>query len=126
MQSQGRRGLQCGKSCLFKIVSFERNRFDVSHILKKKKDKCSLMYDNAQVTYTGHTVLQTLVRARFSPKFTTGQRYFIDKVLGSEQFIDKVWDQTVHDQNICTAHRAGTYILGAPQAGWSSTIFLPG
>jgi len=27
------------------------------------------------VTYTGHTVLQTLVRARFSPKFTTGQRY---------------------------------------------------
>jgi len=31
--------------------------------------------DSSVVTYTGHTVLQTLVRARFSPKFTTGQRY---------------------------------------------------
>jgi len=31
--------------------------------------------DSSVMTYTGHTVLQTLVRARFSPQFTTGQRY---------------------------------------------------
>jgi len=31
--------------------------------------------DTSVMTYTGHTVLQTLIRARFSPKFTTGQKY---------------------------------------------------
>eukprot|EP00163_Fabomonas_tropica_P027962 TRINITY_DN5547_c0_g1_i2.p1 TRINITY_DN5547_c0_g1~~TRINITY_DN5547_c0_g1_i2.p1 ORF type:complete len:316 (-),score=25.49 TRINITY_DN5547_c0_g1_i2:105-1052(-) len=36
---------------------------------KKLDDDCSLM------TYRGHSVVQTLIRARFSPMHTTGQRY---------------------------------------------------
>jgi len=39
-------------------------------LTKKKVDG-----DSSVMTYTGHTVLQTLIRCHFSPKFTTGQRY---------------------------------------------------
>ena len=31
--------------------------------------------DSSVMTYRGHCVLHTLVRCRFSPAFTTGQRY---------------------------------------------------
>eukprot|EP00092_Neocalanus_flemingeri_P036301 GFUD01039523.1.p1 GENE.GFUD01039523.1~~GFUD01039523.1.p1 ORF type:complete len:551 (+),score=151.78 GFUD01039523.1:103-1755(+) len=31
--------------------------------------------DTSVMTYTGHTVLQTLIRCHFSPQFSTGQRY---------------------------------------------------
>jgi len=31
--------------------------------------------DSSLMTYRGHTVLNTLIRSRFSPQFTTGQRY---------------------------------------------------
>lgn len=31
--------------------------------------------DSSLMTYRGHTVLSTLIRARFSPEFTTGQRF---------------------------------------------------
>merc|ERR1719431_719154 len=31
--------------------------------------------DTSVMTYTGHTVLQTLIRCHFSPEFSTGQRY---------------------------------------------------
>ena len=31
--------------------------------------------DTSLMTYMGHSVLQTLIRCRFSPSFSTGQRY---------------------------------------------------
>ena len=31
--------------------------------------------DTSLMTYRGHSVLHTLIRCRFSPEFTTGQRY---------------------------------------------------
>jgi len=31
--------------------------------------------DSSVMTYTGHTVLQTLIRCHFSPQFSTGQKY---------------------------------------------------
>ena len=31
--------------------------------------------DTSVMTYRGHSVLHTLIRCRFSPEFTTGQRY---------------------------------------------------
>ena len=31
--------------------------------------------DSSVMTYTGHTILQTLIRCHFSPKFSTGQKY---------------------------------------------------
>lgn len=31
--------------------------------------------DTSVMTYRGHGVLHTLVRSRFSPEFTTGQRF---------------------------------------------------
>jgi len=43
--------------------------------------------DSSVVTYTGHSVLQTLVRARFSPSFTTGQRYIYTGCAGGRVVI---------------------------------------
>ncbi|KAI5701059.1 hypothetical protein M8J76_006202 [Diaphorina citri] len=37
--------------------------------------KSLLEGDTSVMTYRGHTVLQTLIRCRFSPAFSTGQRY---------------------------------------------------
>lgn len=39
------------------------------------KSKKTLPGDISLMTYRGHCVLNTLVRCRFSPAFTTGQRY---------------------------------------------------
>jgi hypothetical protein len=38
-------------------------------------DQYRLDGDSSLMTYSGHQVLQTLIRARFSPLHTTGQRY---------------------------------------------------
>eukprot|EP00090_Calanus_glacialis_P045668 TRINITY_DN863_c0_g1_i4.p1 TRINITY_DN863_c0_g1~~TRINITY_DN863_c0_g1_i4.p1 ORF type:complete len:527 (-),score=158.04 TRINITY_DN863_c0_g1_i4:73-1653(-) len=37
--------------------------------------KAKVEGDSSVMTYTGHTVLQTLIRCHFSPQFSTGQRY---------------------------------------------------
>jgi len=37
--------------------------------------KAKVEGDTSVMTYTGHTVLQTLIRCHFSPEFSTGQRY---------------------------------------------------
>ena len=37
--------------------------------------KKKLVGDTSLMTYRGHSILHTLVRCRFSPEFTTGQRY---------------------------------------------------
>lgn len=42
---------------------------------KKLKCKSPLPEDTSVMTYRGHAVLQTLIRAKFSPTRTTGQRY---------------------------------------------------
>ncbi|XP_018910864.2 DDB1- and CUL4-associated factor 11 isoform X2 [Bemisia tabaci] len=39
------------------------------------KNVKSLEGDSSVMTYRGHSVLQTLIRCRFSPAFSTGQRY---------------------------------------------------
>ncbi|KAJ8311310.1 hypothetical protein KUTeg_011138 [Tegillarca granosa] len=42
-----------------------------SYVTKMKK----LPGDSSLMTYIGHSIRHTLIRARFSPEFTTGQRY---------------------------------------------------
>ncbi|XP_041455361.1 DDB1- and CUL4-associated factor 11-like [Lytechinus variegatus] len=42
---------------------------------KKSKRKRGVKGDTSLMTYRGHGVLHTLLRCRFSPKFSTGQRY---------------------------------------------------
>lgn len=42
-------------------------------LLALKKHK--LMGDTSVMTYRGHGVLHTLIRCRFSPEFSTGQRF---------------------------------------------------
>lgn len=45
--------------------------FVFSSALKKHK----LTGDTSVMTYRGHGVLHTLIRCRFSPEFSTGQRF---------------------------------------------------
>jgi len=42
---------------------------------KRVFNKDKLEGDSSIMTYTGHTVLQTLIRCHFSPQFSTGQRF---------------------------------------------------
>lgn len=49
--------------------------FDYRHGLYKKPRYMKHPNDRSVVTFTGHTVLQTLIRCHFSPEATTGQRY---------------------------------------------------
>ncbi|XP_014291009.1 DDB1- and CUL4-associated factor 11 isoform X1 [Halyomorpha halys] len=39
--------------------------------------KTNIKGDTSIATYRGHSVLQTLIRCHFSPKFSTGQRYIV-------------------------------------------------
>ena len=41
----------------------------------KKRKSLSIQGDSSIFTYTGHRVLNTLIRARFSPRFSTGNKY---------------------------------------------------
>lgn len=45
------------------------------NVPKSMLNKTQLEGDTSVMTYRGHTVLQTLIRCRFSPAFSTGQRY---------------------------------------------------
>ena len=49
--------------------------FDYRRGLYRKARYAKHPHDCSVVTYTGHTVLQTLIRCHFSPEATTGQRY---------------------------------------------------
>lgn len=49
--------------------------FDYRRGLYRKPRYAKHPHDCSVVTYTGHTVLQTLIRCHFSPEATTGQRY---------------------------------------------------
>ncbi len=47
----------------------------VPHYLTRRERRPRIEHDSSVMTYRGHTVLQTLIRCRFSPVHTTGQRY---------------------------------------------------
>jgi WD repeat-containing protein 23 len=46
-------------------------------------------HDSSLMTYRGHTVQHTLIRAYFSPAHTTGQRYIY---AGSADGVVHMWD----------------------------------
>jgi hypothetical protein len=57
---------------------------NVSFFLFQSSKRIKLAGDTSIMTYTGHSVLQTLVRCRFSPAYSTGIRtctYFITLLL---------------------------------------------
>lgn len=49
--------------------------FDYRYGLYSKPRYFKHPHDRSVMTYTGHTVLQTLIRCHFSPMHTTGQKY---------------------------------------------------
>lgn len=51
------------------------NNFNEKIFFKVKKGLSALKGDKCVMTYRGHQVLNTLMRCRFSPSRTTGQRY---------------------------------------------------
>jgi hypothetical protein len=53
-------------------------------------------HDASVMTYRGHTVLQTLVRAYFSPAETTGQRYIVSGSADGAVFIFDVLTGDIH------------------------------
>lgn len=46
-----------------------------SHVFTVYSDSIKLADDTSIMTYRGHRVKKTLIRAKFSPMETTGQRY---------------------------------------------------
>jgi WD repeat-containing protein 23 len=54
--------------------------------------------DHSLMTYRGHAVLQTLIRAYFSPAHTTGQRYIY---AGNADGDILVWD-VVSGKQVCS------------------------
>jgi WD repeat-containing protein 23 len=56
-------------------VAAHRWDYRWQHVPKKLTNLKKLVGDTSLMTYAGHCVLQTLIRSRFSPAFTTGQRY---------------------------------------------------
>lgn len=59
-------------SILFSIIVIFLNIFNL--ILSVARIQ-TLVGDASVMTYQGHSVLHTLIRSKFSPAFTTGQRY---------------------------------------------------
>lgn len=49
--------------------------FDYRYGLYRKPRYAKHPHDRSLMTYTGHTVLRTLIRCHFSPEASTGQRY---------------------------------------------------
>ncbi|XP_041376385.1 DDB1- and CUL4-associated factor 11-like [Gigantopelta aegis] len=58
-----------------KAVSNQRWDYRWQQVPRKMSRKSKMSGDTSVMTYKGHCVLHTLVRCRFSPQFTTGQRY---------------------------------------------------
>ncbi|PVD20362.1 hypothetical protein C0Q70_18516 [Pomacea canaliculata] len=58
-----------------KAVSGQRWDYRWQQVPKRMTKKRRLGGDTSVMTYRGHSVLHTLIRCRFSPAFTTGQRY---------------------------------------------------
>lgn len=58
-----------------KVVSSQKWDYRWQQVPKRVTRKKSVSGDSSVMTYRGHSVLHTLVRCRFSPKFTTGQRF---------------------------------------------------
>ncbi|GAB1597614.1 DDB1- and CUL4-associated factor 11-like isoform X1 [Argonauta hians] len=56
-------------------ISFQRWDYRWRPISQEMKSRKPLPGDVSVMTYRGHTVLHTLIRCKFSPRVTTGQRY---------------------------------------------------
>lgn len=63
----------------------------------RRVDDCSLM------TYRGHTVHQTLIRAYFSPRHSTGQRFIYS---GSANGCVCIWDVITGELRVLPGHQA--------------------
>lgn len=61
-------------------------------------DSVSLSDDSSIMTYRGHRVKKTLIRAKFSPQETTGQRY-IYTGCGTGRLISMLLDEKVKQTN---------------------------
>jgi WD repeat-containing protein 23 len=62
--------------------------------------------DTSLMTYVGHSVARTLIRARFSPLHSTGQRYIVSGSASGSVFIydvlsGKVHHELEHHEDIC-------------------------
>ena len=57
------------------ILSRTVNYIDFPVMAEYIKGAKKVVDDSSLMTYRGHTVLQTLIRCRFSPAHTTAQRY---------------------------------------------------
>eukprot|EP00094_Tigriopus_californicus_P011468 TCALIF_11073-PA protein Name:"Similar to DCAF11 DDB1- and CUL4-associated factor 11 (Pongo abelii)" AED:0.19 eAED:0.19 QI:0/0/0/0.66/1/1/6/0/587 len=67
------------------------------HLVRGNLIKC-VPDDTSVMTYRGHTVLQTLIRCRFSPVHTTGQRYiYTGCATGAVVIYDALTGQVVRE-----------------------------
>jgi len=75
-KGDGRYLISNGKDQKLKLWDIRRMGDNASHLSKKGKKVPRFTWDyRSLATFTGHKVLQTLIRCRWSPAETTGQRY---------------------------------------------------
>lgn len=83
--------------------------------------------DSSVMTYSGHAVLQTLVRCRFSPQFTTGQRYIYTGCASGRVVIYDVLTgeivQSLHGHRACVRDVSWhPYLPHLVSSSWDFTI----
>ena len=77
------RGLIAADSFAFTILSRQPKmaRQMLGHLSSRR-----IVNDTSLMTYSGHTVLSTLIRARFSPVFSTGQQVWTTSLCSHSSF----------------------------------------
>jgi len=80
----------CDPNTAFNALPRTRRQWDYRwEFHPKNVNKLRSTNDYSIMTYSGHKVLQTLIRCYFSPSFTTGQKYIYS---GSQDGIVYLWD----------------------------------
>ena len=78
----------------------------VIHLSVVACTKTKIAGDTSLMTYRGHSVLRTLIRCRFSPAFSTGQRYIYSGCAAGKVFSKKmsckslIWETTSREKKI--------------------------
>ena len=100
----------------------------VIHLSVVACTKTKIAGDTSLMTYRGHSVLRTLIRCRFSPAFSTGQRYIYSGCAAGKVFSKKmsckslIWETTSREKKILLVYDVLTGTPAAILTGHSESV----